>query len=551
MALCCCIGLWLRTYQLASLPAEMHRDELAIGYNAFSLVHTAHDEHGTGPWPRIFASFGDYKLPGLIYVTAVAVRFAGLSVWSVRIGTALLATALVPLTYVFVVELFRDRRQALVATALLSVSYWHVFLARTAYEPIAALTVWVGALILLLKGRRHVAYILASAVLFAVSFAFYNLPLLLSPFVLLVYCICFWPQLRSRLVQSVASLGIIAVLILITIWSLSTVSLAKSKTTVFNNAELNAHLQEFKDAAFIAQTPEIFRLLAVNKYLFWSTQVFKNYTSAFDVHYLFFSGGKNVWHNLNSLELGNFNIMMLPLLLVGLAALVRSSVAGSRPHWFLLGYLLVAPIPDAITIDAPVTNRLLDFHFALTLVAALGLTQLLTWSKRKAVVASLTVGLVAAFGYFACIFCIRYFYLHATKQASAWNETIGEAAALTAHYSPQFQSVYVNSGEIPGSFDSVTTPYIHFLFASQFDPRTVQEQAIWQEQGGFQTIGSVGAYHFVELPRPGHVDLEPILYVTRTDLTELDPHFTVTPVFTTANRAGRLVWRAYALATHE
>ena len=42
------VGLFLRLFQLGLHPINLNRDELAVGYNSYSLTQTAHDEHGQG-----------------------------------------------------------------------------------------------------------------------------------------------------------------------------------------------------------------------------------------------------------------------------------------------------------------------------------------------------------------------------------------------------------------------------------------------------------------------------------------------------------------------
>ena len=59
-------------------------DEAALGYNAYSILHTARDEYGQF-LPLIFKSFGDYK-PGLyVYLTLPFVAIFGLNPLAVRL----------------------------------------------------------------------------------------------------------------------------------------------------------------------------------------------------------------------------------------------------------------------------------------------------------------------------------------------------------------------------------------------------------------------------------------------------------------------------------
>src|SRR3989304_9058383 len=83
----------LRFYRLGDDPA-LNADEAAIGYNAYSLIQTGHDEHGNS-WPIHFQSFNDYK-PGLyFYLVIPFVKLLGLNEWAVRIPGAFLGVATV------------------------------------------------------------------------------------------------------------------------------------------------------------------------------------------------------------------------------------------------------------------------------------------------------------------------------------------------------------------------------------------------------------------------------------------------------------------------
>src|SRR3989344_9220132 len=94
------LAFLLRFWNLDSYPA-LNADEAAIGYNAYSLIQTGHDEHGNF-WPIHFQSFNDYK-PGLyFYMVLPFVKVLGLNESAVRIPGALLGVATVYLIYLLV-----------------------------------------------------------------------------------------------------------------------------------------------------------------------------------------------------------------------------------------------------------------------------------------------------------------------------------------------------------------------------------------------------------------------------------------------------------------
>ena len=66
------IAFLIRFINLNSTPA-LNPDEAALGYNAYSLIETGKDEHGTS-WPLHFKSFGDFKPGGYVYLAIPFVK---------------------------------------------------------------------------------------------------------------------------------------------------------------------------------------------------------------------------------------------------------------------------------------------------------------------------------------------------------------------------------------------------------------------------------------------------------------------------------------------
>jgi len=65
----------LRLYKLSFTPPSLYWDEASLGYNAYSILKTAHDEHGRFLPLTNFAAFGDYKPPGYIYAAVLQLQF--------------------------------------------------------------------------------------------------------------------------------------------------------------------------------------------------------------------------------------------------------------------------------------------------------------------------------------------------------------------------------------------------------------------------------------------------------------------------------------------
>ena len=97
----------LRLYRLGSTPISLEWDEVAIGYDAYSLIKTGRDQFGD-LLPVTFRSLDDYKPPIYEYLTVIPVSVFGLTGFAVRLPSALSGIGMVFLLYFFAGILFQN-----------------------------------------------------------------------------------------------------------------------------------------------------------------------------------------------------------------------------------------------------------------------------------------------------------------------------------------------------------------------------------------------------------------------------------------------------------
>src|SRR3990167_2208416 len=102
------LAFFLRFYKISETPPSLYWDEASLGYNAYSILKTARDEHGKFLPVTNFAAFGDYKPPGYIYLTVPAIAIFGLSEFAIRFPSALFGTLTVLLAYFLTKRLFEN-----------------------------------------------------------------------------------------------------------------------------------------------------------------------------------------------------------------------------------------------------------------------------------------------------------------------------------------------------------------------------------------------------------------------------------------------------------
>src|SRR3990170_6844573 len=103
------LAFGLRIFKLGQNPPSLYWDEASLGYNAFSIMTTGHDEHGElFPLAR-FIAFGDYKPPGYIYALIPGFLLLGANDLTVRLPSAVSGILMVFLTYVLVEQLTKRK----------------------------------------------------------------------------------------------------------------------------------------------------------------------------------------------------------------------------------------------------------------------------------------------------------------------------------------------------------------------------------------------------------------------------------------------------------
>ena len=85
------LGSILRLWQLGNIPPSPDWDEVALGYDAYSIIHTGKDEFGKF-LPVVLRSFDDYKPAMYSYLTIPFYHVFGVSQATTRLPSAVLGT---------------------------------------------------------------------------------------------------------------------------------------------------------------------------------------------------------------------------------------------------------------------------------------------------------------------------------------------------------------------------------------------------------------------------------------------------------------------------
>ena len=450
------VAVFLRFYKLDAYPVSLSWDEAAIGYNAYSIAQTAKDEYGQ-KLPVLFKSFNDYKLPGYIYIDSIFIKLLGLSEFSTRLPSALFGILAVLLIYALTKKLFQDsslKNIALLAMFFTAINPWHLQLSRVAFEANVALSVVLGGMVMLLWGRQSKIWALLSIPVLASSIYFYYSPRIFVPAILIIFFLIFrkeiLPNLKSYLIGFGISIMILIPMITAIFSSQGTkrireVSIFANRALIIDYVDARATSSNFLSGIFLNRRVPI------------SFEALHNYLSHFSFGFLFFGDDPNPRHR--SAYQGNFYIFEIPLLLFGVWLIFKFNDAKIR--YFLLIWLLLAPIPAALSGEAPHGLRSSIMIPPLVILISLASANLIErWDKFK--IALGTIVLVM----FIINYLYSYYLLYPQRDNLSW--------------AYGYRQLFKNLTPREKNYDRIIVtgyqwkPYIFYLFYNRTDPTFYQ-----------------------------------------------------------------------------
>lgn len=147
MLLCLMVTAVLRIPHLQDTPPGVHYDEAA---NAILAA-----EIGRGDSLPIFIESYTGKEVLFFYLAGGLMHLLGDSVFTLRLTAVFIGILTVATTYWLGVELFRDRRVAILAAVLLAISFWHIVFSHLGFRAITQPLLQALTLAALLHGLRR------------------------------------------------------------------------------------------------------------------------------------------------------------------------------------------------------------------------------------------------------------------------------------------------------------------------------------------------------------------------------------------------------------
>lgn len=346
------IAFLLRFYKIADNPPAVYGDEISFAWNAWSILKTGADEFGIR-FPLQFKAFDDYKAPIPVYLLVPFFYFLGMTAFSVRLPIVLAGTATVWATYhltrqivsTFDREKLAEKQKeicALISAALLAISPWHIHLSRGYFEATLALLPFIGGMYWFLKGLQEKKYFLFSSFAFAASIYTYFTPRLVIPLFLL-FLLWYTRQKWWNVRKNVFTALVVLVIVLLPLVKLAFFDKGANRMQYFLGSRLEVAKDEATKEQITAGGPLILKKIIHSRYVVLAKNIGTDYLEHFSLHYWYLYGDNSLRYFLG--KMGMFHLLELPFLLIGFYALLRKQ---PRILGFLIGWLLIVPIPTAI-----------------------------------------------------------------------------------------------------------------------------------------------------------------------------------------------------------
>lgn len=475
------LGGALRFYLLAKIPVSLYSDEVAIGYNAYSILTTGRDEFGSR-LPINFRSFNDYKPPLVIYLTAVSERLLGFTDLAVRFPAALSGLAAVFLIYLLTKELGFSEKTALIAAGLLAVNPWHIMFSRALFEVQVALTLIMSGTVCFFSGKKRPIFYAGAAVFWSLSLYTYHAARLFVP---LLGVFSLWVdnfnifKRKNWLIVSLLSGLALSMPLLLSLGHKETL-VRPLGISIFNNLPGDNPYQKELEY-YTDDGGGIISRLFHNRRLVTFRLILDGYLKHMAPVWLFLS------HNEAQFRVNGSSLFYLWEAVTIPAGLTILS-GRKKPKYFmlLLFWLLTAPLAAAFAFITPSVIRALFMVVPLTIFSAAGAEMLLGMTYKKSRIA---FGILLVFLLYTVLgFAHNYFKHYPEESGIYWDSDYKELFTYIREAEKNYQKI-VFFPEVGSRF---AIPHIFLLYYLNYPP------AEYLKEGGSRVcdFGHTGSYSF-------------------------------------------------------
>lgn len=521
------LAAFLRFYQIDSNPPSLTWDEVAWGYNAYSLGLDGKDEFGRFLPYDYLESFGDFKPPMYAYLDIIPIKLWGLTEFAVRFPSAFFGTITILFTYLLVKQLFRKNNEilALITASLLAISPWHMMLSRAAFEANVATFFLVTGVWLFLKGvQERPFFFVISVIPFVASVYTFNTARIVAPLLIILLTLGFWKTLLKHKKEVLISiiLGLFLVLPTTPFLFSDQAKLRFKEVNIFSDIEVieRANQEMTNDNNALLST------LIHNRRFAYGVEFVKHYFDNLSFNFLFIKGDANPKFSIQ--DVGQMYLWELPFFLIGILFLFRRREGN---WWIIPCWLLLAILPAATARETPHALRIETTLPMFQILVAYGLVSVIFLFKsyKKAV-----IGLVSVIAFVNVVYFLHGYFVHYPNDFSEeWQYGYKDSINYVSQVNNDYDNIFITT--------QLGRPYIYYLFYLSMTPDDFRKTATVKRDGfGFVTVAKIGKYTFTDEIKP-EKDTKSLYIISG----EVPQNATIVKEF--KSLSGRIILKAYTL----
>jgi len=460
LAIAILLAIITRFYLLGEAPHGLYLDEAGQGYSAYSLLLTGKDEFGM-PYPFVFRSFTDFKTPVYIYLITPLIPLFGLTKFTVRFPSFFFSILTLPVLYFLIIEITPKkyaRKLAATTALLLSISPWHILFGRTNFECNVALFFFLAGCLAFYTSFNNKKLLILAGVLFAIAIPSYHAQRLVTPLMGLMLLIRYRQKIFTKSNKNYILIGGLLALII----SLPTLSVATTPGFLARASGLNIFS---RGAVGIIDYNRPLAFL-LNSKIFLATREFSSlYASYFSPRNMFLLGDYDPRSSFPGLT--TFFVWQFPFYIYGLYILIKDKNL-KELRFFTIAFLLIGPLPAAVTRDPYSSIRSLQLVIPQTICISIGIIYFYKFIKNKKLfMFTFYLSAVALIIYSLLKLYSSVIILNEYYRARDWNYGWEEVVKALDSLDPK----------VPVIIDIARNePYIQILFFKKFDPIQYQNE---------------------------------------------------------------------------
>lgn len=462
------IGFILRVFYLDKFPLGFHRDEVYLGYNAYSILNTGKDI-SSNFLPLFLKSFL-YTPAGYSYFSIPFIKILGLNVVAVRMASAIFGTLSIPLIYIVAIKslIFKKTIQiknahliALTTAIFLAITPWHINLSRTASVSTLVLFFILLGLAFLLKwmdkGKNY--FLLLSLASFFMTFFFYIASYVFVPLLVAAVVIFYIKEISRKRLKLFVPFFVILLIPIVVVFSSPELSLRINSLNISKSETVDILLTEsiHNDGKYNI-SPYLTRFFH-NKPTVISQLFLKNYFDHFNLNFLLSDNIYPLRYKVPNSGL-IYSILFFPFI-VGVYTIFARKL---NSRWVLLSWILMAPIGSSFASDdVPNMQRTLYILPPLLIISAIGFVFFANSLKKRT--KYLFVAIFTILLLYQTVFFIHQYFYH-MNSLMPWQRQEGYEELVSSINKLNYQKNVITNRE--------SAPTMFLLFYGKVNPTLIQ-----------------------------------------------------------------------------